>query len=80
MIFRSEHLPGVYIYGALAVLMLFLANLLSGGTAGVMMAIASAGASYGASTAGWMMYDRLCNVLVLVACLLGVLSFLSLLV
>lgn len=74
------YLPGVYIYGALCVVMLFLANLLSGGNGGVCMAIACAGASYFASLAGMADKSRLCSILWAAACLLGVLSFLSLIV
>ena len=77
---NKEYLPGVYLYGGMAVLMLFVAHLVAGGTAGVMLAAACAGASYGASLAGLNYYDKLNEVLWGLACLLGVLSFLLLLV
>jgi hypothetical protein len=69
----------VYIYGSLTVVFLFQANLLAGGNAGVWMAIACAGSSYFASLAEWAFCERLCSYLWVSAFVLGVLSFLSLL-
>lgn len=68
----------VYIYGALTVVFLFQANLLSGGNVGVWTAIACAGSSYFASLAEWAFYERLCCYLWGSAFVLGVLSFISL--
>ncbi|WP_150524020.1 hypothetical protein [Roseibium sediminis] len=76
----NVHLPGVYIYGALTVVMLFLANLLSLNTGGALAAIVCSGAAYFASVGGCLSMDRLCNILWCVSVFAGVLSLAALIV
>ncbi len=75
-----DHLPGVYIYGALTIVFLFLGNLLSLNTGGTAAAICCCAASYFASVAGYAAMDRLCNAFWCLAVFSGALSFLSLIV
>lgn len=77
-IMDKNHIPGVYIYGALTILMLFAAALVVGAKFSMIHAIVCAACSYGASLAGAAFYDRACNVLWFAAVASGLAAFFTL--
>jgi hypothetical protein len=75
--FTEDHLPGVYIYGALTVVMLFISSLVALNGLGLFLTIVCSGCSYFASLAGYAGKNIVSNFFTVGAILAGFLALIS---
>ena len=75
--YNSDHLLGIYIYGALTVVMLFVASLVVVDGVALFLIILCSGCAYVASSAGYAGKNMVCNFFVVAAILTGLLSLVS---
>ncbi|MFN3247697.1 hypothetical protein [Roseibium album] len=72
-----DHLPGVYIYGALTIIMLFIGSIIAMDGVGLFLVIACSGCSYFASLAGYAGRNIVCNFFMVGAVLMGIIALIS---
>ena len=72
---QRDHLAGVYVYGALAIAMLFAMSWIESERFAMLLTVAAAGSSYAASVTGYANLPAICNTFVGLAVAFGLLAF-----